>query len=1638
MSGGPGNTGGRPSWRDRDGGEPDRGPVREPTPASRKGWRATGPADAERKRPDLRKRRRLQAVFKSIIASFAALGVAVIVWVISQFIGCTRTEMIIVSIDGNGRCAFPSNPVAQEDAELLQTLEDEPRLTVRTFREWPHFASEFELLSPKKVLVVYLSAQAFCLPTSQIAREENLEDKNRKAYDVYLLQPDASLDYLDPSDGDYLKQVFNLDSLADALRSLPQEQKKLLLLDLCRVQSHWRLGIVENDLTERARETFQGIPNLAVIGSCETGEASCVASEIGPEGRPQSVFAYFVTRGLDGDADQAPSDGRLTVRELYDYVSRNTNSWVQENRDPRGQHPVLLSEISAKAEDDPTFVVARIPYGRRGGSVRKKTNQGQPNSDESEAEVAVSTGTVWETVAKLWREREKIEAASRFNLLQSEPTSWSVTTDGLLRAEDLLLANQVAEARGLIGETQSRLDQLASVASHGAFAHSTSSAFISENIGSRIDFEAQTQKETARNAAAGQDHVALSEERFARDARTALVPTQTADLVDRVVELRRLAEHTVANSIGVHSAVRHLCLKADGLRREAEDWLFVGDREKTEPKAAEAHQAYTQIEAICRILQRAIRARNRLSSDLPAMAAWAAFRTPSTGSSTRAQMIREFRNSVSRNELPAPSALRTLDAERLIVPERVEVKLARLLAVGRELELQLGRVDQVDSPDELSDVAQLTSEAETVLSEVTDILESYARRLDQEARNQSTHPQPALWREIRDILRCPPVPADLRRDLHTWLRDFSQKMNRSWCDREIAESGRPENTPNKSPEDAADVTDAVFQQGMWSSFWALQVLSLGARDPVSVEDLWDRWYRTWREVTRDQRDAQALRFEAEQVSIVQLGTAMRRAWDAKRKAVDDHMRQWKKAKEPRASLVAADKMTRALHPCDASRFSGHNAPARELLHYSESELLMAEAERYIEDFWEGWYGPAASACLAATHDAGVVQFDERRQQIESLMAERERATVRVESNPVKFGTKARAEAQPRMFPDGNLPSGTAAVWMDCEKNADVVLEETRRQSMLLGLSSEGAGVRSEVFPFRKLNPERADDPRCPFTVSAKVQVFFRGHRWPETDAARNVTIHPCRPNGTTYSYRPTGELDGQIVVNGTDSRAIIFILDASLSMRTQNRWETARSVFKETLFSLAKWNQLNPDVPGVRAGVIAFGQEESSEIETLLEMQRLTEENADGIIAGLAFQPSGKTTPLLKALIAACHKLEQQKIPGTVVAITDGEYKDANPLDLIRDIDRLLEESRKGGRDIDLHLVGFAVPTGEKGVLEGLTQAGDRGRFYDAPDGPALARALKETTDPRPYRVIGSGVRLDRRLGEPCRELKAGTYRVSFASCPPLDVDILGGESLVFELDRGSIRLVAPTQKYRTDRPMGGLVFGCREFRENRQQKQARFLLCLNPLDLHTFVPRPAEMQFDIQPIAEKQPIRRSVDVYLRPNETVPTWEVTVDDWPRGSGARIQTCWKSQRSSLDAPPIAFRRSGQPTEIKLPFSGTRTVTLQVSPVQYDLTTATAVVELHPIDTKELQPRDPEFFEQLANIGVNFAPGGTAPPLDVPFTREFIEEEETLIYTFSKLPANFSRADFEMRVTSWHARKSSAFHLSTPLTIVRPDD
>ncbi|NQT40875.1 MAG: hypothetical protein HQ581_25495, partial [Planctomycetes bacterium] len=370
-------------WRNKPG-SPVRGGRRPGQEGA--GW--TKRKDRTQERSVLRHRVKLAAGMLVV----AGLVVGFLVYLMHKPMRTPLLAVVVTEYDA----PIPPNAWAVEDVERLAELDDEEILKYVRCR-WEskeqglrQLRKQLDAMQPggpgKDVVVVYLSMHGV------------LDGDSRPC----LLPPGASRS--DSRQWLPLAELIDHLFVAEGERTLPDETKKLLVLDANRMDANWDLGLLVNGFADRlpAVLTDAKVPNLTILNSAGSGQIGWAAPELGG-----SVFGYFFWQGLKGAADAegtGNADTIVSLSELHAYLEAHVGQWVTENRFDR-QEPLLVA-----GDEDWELVYAQ--------SSEQTVIPEPPEAD---------TGR-WEAVARLWDRHQQLKQRIPY---RHDPLGWEEFQHGL-------------------------------------------------------------------------------------------------------------------------------------------------------------------------------------------------------------------------------------------------------------------------------------------------------------------------------------------------------------------------------------------------------------------------------------------------------------------------------------------------------------------------------------------------------------------------------------------------------------------------------------------------------------------------------------------------------------------------------------------------------------------------------------------------------------------------------------------------------------------------------------------------------------------------------------------------------------------------------------------------------------------------------------------------------------------------------------------------------------------------------------------------------------------------------------------------------------------------------------------------------
>ena len=389
------------SWMQSGGGA-----AKNPAPSQKRGWHPTAPAT---KATDGRKR----SLLLPAIAGAVLLGV--IVAVILMIRGYRPARIVAIGPSEANTLALPQNVGGANSIKSVADWTKEGRSRPKLAQE-PNETIKIEdwadgLDGREDVVTLY-----FCLQGGSDAKG---------AY-LWLVPPEATA----PAE----KYKLRLSTILDRLAQLPEEKKKVLILDATQVTVNFPLGQLHNDFVRELKkkefdDRIEKIPNLVVISASDEDQKSWYSEEW-----QQTIFTHYFVEGAKGAAHA----DRVSVERLYEFVKDRVPAWTRSNRG-EDQVPILLPAKSGleRAKKIELATVSHSNYKAVAAASAPGANFDIP-----------------EELSRAWERRDRLEKSTpRPEAIA--PFQTRRYLDTLLRIESMLRAGMPR------AEVQNRLDRLA-------------------------------------------------------------------------------------------------------------------------------------------------------------------------------------------------------------------------------------------------------------------------------------------------------------------------------------------------------------------------------------------------------------------------------------------------------------------------------------------------------------------------------------------------------------------------------------------------------------------------------------------------------------------------------------------------------------------------------------------------------------------------------------------------------------------------------------------------------------------------------------------------------------------------------------------------------------------------------------------------------------------------------------------------------------------------------------------------------------------------------------------------------------------------------------------------------------------------
>jgi hypothetical protein len=1275
---------------------------KEPAGAVRAGWS---------------RRRKLGLVCGGLCATLAAL--VLVVWWLRP------PRPLALVLVGAG---YEDNLAVAPNVYGLQGLEDLQALA----------ASRADALSWNRASSLSIRHAAQVL-TRDVAWDRGLDQLDEKTVLVFLALhggKDAEGPYLlrhdaDLRDGEACR--LRLQGVIKRLAELPTKQNKVLVLDATQVPSDWGHGMLHNDFARGLadlRPQIEAVPNLLVLSASDLDQRSWASDEW-----RQTAFTHYLIEGLKGGADRGHR-GRITARELYQYVRENVEKWARDNRDAL-QTPVLLGG-QERAEQ---IELCAVPL--RYEPAHPEVPAFQPPAD----------------LAAAWK---------RYHALEKQvPPPWTYTPDvwqlyqaKLLRYEQLVLAGErrVAPAvrqeldrladeldgaaRAPLASAQNTLAMPAALALTTPWTDQELDGWVAQlwdaKAGERAALVRQWESQASDMWGRRLLRLRLAGRVLQRAAENPsgdlprafdLLPVLGADGNERPAELhflamlrhldperqpgsddlrlalrvRRMAEdvalaveadevtgrfraRTHPYSEQVFPWIRAKVEQADRDRQLGQDLLFATDADSWQEARAHlqrARQLCREAQTDAAQVREALAVRDEVLAKLPAYSAWLA-------------------------------GLRRVDEPVRALVSEVEQLWSDVHALARLLE---------EAHPEAPRPGDLVNPTRQIRARFQALQERFAAHCRDLADSQGAVLQ-GLWRQIHEALVVPQMDPEVRRRLLQSLREVSRGLH----DRTVWRfSGAAPMTPECNEELARD---QARRQGR------LSLAALGERwfdDAVHFPNA-----ARYRDVASRVERLTTDPAWAESADAVGAATGLR--WRRLPEAVAARTAEARTLPLAEAAerLVVAERLARQAGPVFASLLTGR--PAEEARRLRLHDLLVWQAERTLADHWYGddpqgepYYRLAGLRYTRDARDlAGASANDltapQRQARLASAGGIEERLRRRGDlvpevPKPIDLTSERRLTVRYVLRPtaQGWVPPGYAVAWAKTERFLDPLRPGRQRLDIR---DRQSAPVVADLVPVRAGPPARL--PRVDETAVA-LEGFYRGQ---VIRSRTPVRLH--RAPDTVWTEHPTGGLPAAVAVRATpdvlrrfapQNAAVAIVLDYSGSMRAPVDGadlldRNTPCKIKEALDALEEvLSQLDP---GTTVSIWIFGQSGPPgsrtipDVEKTIQMvrtpsvwsgQRQELRDLMDHLRPPALQPWNET-PLIRALWTAKERGFPRDFKGfkTVIALTDGlDNRFAQDTELQRlhqnklaglppgqKMARFIEEEFKD-TGVQINLVGFRV-----------------------------------------------------------------------------------------------------------------------------------------------------------------------------------------------------------------------------------------------------------------------------------------------------------------------------------------------------------
>lgn len=1355
----------------------------------------------------------------------------------------------------------------------------------------------------------------------------------------YLLRDDADLK---PGDAGKLR----IADVIARLGKLPASRNKIVFLDATQPPADPNRGVLRNDFARglaALEADIEAVPNLIVISSSAPDQRSWPSPEYG-----ETVFGYYLRRGLAGDVRDENGDSVIRANELFNGTATLVEQWSRANRGDLQQ-------------------IVLLPSGNSGTSRASRMILGPVRPPRPQPEISPPAPLTPE-VGEMWKMVGTLLATSPPPQTYA-PLTWRTYLDTVLRYEALVEAGDSDSAGRLLVKTTtlSASIRAAGATSIGSCGNSISGPYLAglqaepteaaRQAGDALakasasdlpklwqtlsaptasdphratEFVLQVAAVTLDHAARdpiflrnsadailatlfGPERVAPIEAHYARMMLRDLPdPTPPGELLSLALRTRISAGQVAygarttgpAYSERVEPFSRSAVQNAEPLRLAAQDLLFSGDATRwadARKYLADAGNFYTTAAGRTESAAAGFTARDRAFSELTYYGLWIGLRT--------------------RPDDPA-------ERDRL---NSIATMVESLWTEAHDLDTSLRAAAVAPTPQDA--VATIQKKA----ADLTTQLDTLRREFLGQCERMASVDLPGVWRDSGDALSVPFLPADER----LRLLENKRRISYEFLTRSIGENPAPilEKSVASRSADAARRQGRMALARLGSEWYA----ALGAKDAQTYDVVGFRI----RSAADGDAGWQTLLDAGAQIASHSL--ALPAAIDEQRtKALD------LPGDGPLGPRATADAYVRILPAAAGPQIVGD--PASDCRAAWLSRLLTQLAQRTWEEHWfaydpadQPYYRRAGGQFL---NDAQLAGDPIAIRNVQNLL--NQPGTLKVTFDPaavtattqIAFPVRGKLE----VTTGAAIPNGRA-VWSGVAGTGLALPKGSVAEPV-------GVGDTPETFVANltnaNLTQNEAAPPDSPAAVPTSMQVnaLYRGQR---IRATVPVGVYP-RP-GITVNDFPKPSLasialraDPALLAKyGNATGTVVFVLDCSGSMGApqgeefgpKTKYAEAIKVLQEVLADLPKGTTISIWAFGQATGPAKATNDAESTIARIVAPVAWDPAKADELVAKVkypALEPWNES-PVLRSMFEA--KKDFPAVAGykTMVVLTDGaDNRFANDKVINPDKkplpDVLRNEFRNSG--VTVHVVGFRLPEAEEAEVrkqfEVVTTLDPPGTFTPAADAEQLAKAIRTALVPTvrywiewPENIVIPGVPNgglavgtagggDRWFTP---GMNAGPYKVRVLAAPYLvrEIDLVPADRLLLEVTNGTGGLAVgranwPATDYPT-RPWSP----ARNWRLTLLQNQkvgsalvglAAFSRTYEAAEKTVQLPHPRQVWFDVSPGGDNAtPL--ALEWAMAPGYPADAWGIRVPGWPtRADGGPARPVVRTWLNPDQEPRVADR------------------------------------------------------------------------------------------------------------------------------------